>query len=176
MAVPVNGRATVAVLVGGVHGLGASEAQGPEPQAPARNPVPVRVGAHIRAEAGGGAGLAGARDRKTQGQPSLGYGGCPCSSMCAALYCVSGPATRPCVRVLFVAWEGRAAAPAVNSAPRDDRLLPFLLQGKRPIEHGHGCGLQPLAPGLALRVDRPRFNQDRFDCRPSLSLCDDEWS
>ena len=77
----------------------------------------------------------------------------------------------------FVGWEGPATAPAVNSAPRDDRLLlPFLVQGERPIEHGHDCGLRPLVPGLALRDDRPRFNQDRFDCRPSLSLCDDEWS
>ena len=77
----------------------------------------------------------------------------------------------------FVAWEGRAAAPAVNSAPRDDRLLlPFLLQGERPLEKGHGCGLQPLAPGLALRVDRPCFNQDRFDFGPSAFHCDGERS
>ena len=39
------GAAADAVLLGRVHGRGAGEAQGPQPQAPARKRVPVRVGA-----------------------------------------------------------------------------------------------------------------------------------
>ena len=97
--------------------------------------------------------------------------------MYAALFCISGPTTRPCARVLLLTGKAGRRLPAVNSAPRTDQLLlPFLLQGERPVEKRHGCGLRPLIPSLALRVDRPRFNQDRFDCGASLSLCDDEWS
>ena len=107
------GAAVDAVLLGGVHGLGA--------------------------------GRRGPLGRKIRGKPPQPRRRLPPPNRVYGPFCVSGPATRLCVRVLFVAWEGRAAAPAVNSAPRADRLLlPFLLQGKRPIEHGHGCGLPPL--------------------------------
>ena len=58
MAVPVYGRAAVAVLVGGVPGRGAREAQ-PQPEAEARYNVPVRIGDQPREETGGGAGRRG---------------------------------------------------------------------------------------------------------------------
>ena len=62
---PRGGRraAADAVLLGRVHSRGAREAQGPQPEAPARNRVPVRLGAHPGAGAGGGAGRRGALDR-----------------------------------------------------------------------------------------------------------------
>ena len=69
------GAAADAVLMGGVHGRGAGEAEGPGPQAPARHPLDVRVGADCGAGKRGRAGRRGALDRKTRGQPSLGYGG-----------------------------------------------------------------------------------------------------
>ena len=76
--VPVNGKreqrpprrgpgaAAVALLLGGVHGRRAGEAQGPGPQAPGPVTVPVRVGGG--AGAGGGAGRRGTLDRKGTGR------------------------------------------------------------------------------------------------------------
>ena len=50
------GAAAVAVLLGGVHGRGAGEAQGPGPEGAAHNRVPVRLGAGHGERARGGAG------------------------------------------------------------------------------------------------------------------------
>ena len=118
---------------------------------------------------------AGALDRHTRGAHCVRSRYPPPHTHVCGPLLRSGPATRPCVRVLLVAWEGRASAPAVDSAARADQLLlPFLPQGEPPIEKGYGCRLRPFVPGLALRVDRPRFNQDRFDFGPSAFLCDGE--
>ena len=63
-----SGAAAVAVLLGGVHGRGAGEAEGPQPQGSARHPPDVRVGAERGTGAGEGAGRRGALGRNTQGE------------------------------------------------------------------------------------------------------------
>ena len=63
------GAAAVAVLLGGVHGRGAGEAQGP--QAAARFPVPVQVGAGLGERTGGGDGRRGTLDRNTTGAATV---------------------------------------------------------------------------------------------------------
>ena len=71
-ATPVNGNghhgrghgaAAVVVLLGGVHGPEAGQAQGPEPQAPARHPLDVRVGADSGTGARGRPGRRGTLDQ-----------------------------------------------------------------------------------------------------------------
>ena len=51
---PGPGAAADALLLGGVHGRGTGEAQGPQAEASVRHPLDVRVGARPRAEAGEG--------------------------------------------------------------------------------------------------------------------------
>ena len=60
------GAAAVAVLLGGVHGRGAGQAEAPQDQAPARDPLDVRVGA--RAGERGRAGRRGTLDRIGTGE------------------------------------------------------------------------------------------------------------
>ena len=76
-AVSVNGNgpsrgsrqgAAVAVLLGGVHGRGAGEAQGPGPQGAARHPLDVRVGVKRGAGAGKGGGRRGTLGRNKKGE------------------------------------------------------------------------------------------------------------
>ena len=61
------GAAAVDVLLGGVHGRGAGQAQGSGPQAPARSRVTVRLGAHICTGAGIGVGRRRTIDRHDTG-------------------------------------------------------------------------------------------------------------
>ena len=58
------GTAVDAVLLDGVHGGGAGEAEVRQRETPARNSVPVRVGAQPRA--GAGAGRHGALETRTE--------------------------------------------------------------------------------------------------------------
>ena len=82
------GAAAVAVLLGGVHGRGAGEAEGPGPQASARSHVPVRLGAGNGAGKRGGAGRRGALGRNTQGEVvATSVMASPRSSMCAVFFC-----------------------------------------------------------------------------------------
>ena len=101
-AIPANGNghghqggpgaAAVAVLMGGVHGRGAGEAQGPQQQAPACNHLDVRVGA--QSGAGSGAGRRGPlKPLSKGGRPTHSQRRPPLASDVCGLFCVSWPAT-----------------------------------------------------------------------------------
>ena len=123
------GAAADAVLLGGVHGRGAGQAQGPQPQGSARHPLDVRVGADRGTGAGGGVGRRGTLGRNTQGEVvATSAMASPCTAM--RPFCLSGPAS-----------PGRIPSPLPMYAapfcclkpPQHSRIGPV---GRMPCERG----------------------------------------
>ena len=107
----------IAVLLGGVHGRGASEAEGPGPQASARSHVPVRVGAGNGAGKRGGAGRHGALGRNTQGEVvATSAMASPSTSVCAAFFAFQ-PARFMCAALFFCPFSGGTLIPLLRSPP-----------------------------------------------------------
>ena len=105
----------IAVLLGGVHGRGASEAEGPGPQGSARSHVPVRVGAGDGAGKRGRAGRRGALDRNTQGEVvATSAMASPCTAMCAGFFAFQ-PARFMCAALFFCPFSGEVLIPLLRS-------------------------------------------------------------
>ena len=112
------GAAAVAVLLGGVHGRGAGEAQGPQPQGSARHPLDVRVGADRGTGAGGGVGRRGTLGRNTQGEVvATSAMASPCTAMCAGFFAFQ-PARFMCAALFCCPFPGGALIPLLRPLMR----------------------------------------------------------
>ena len=109
------GAAADAVLLGGVHGRGAGEAEGPQAEASVRHPLDVRVGADCGTGAGGGVGRRGALDRNTQGEVvATSAMASPCTAMCAGFFAFQ-PARFMCAALFFCPFSGEVLIPLLRS-------------------------------------------------------------